>query len=207
MKIFLFCLISVVLGVCCIGKPSTLNENRRVKEVFLQENVKIVIPLKEEAFSESNTYSHIEIWIDSQKVFSDTSTTEYLFDNKNWPRARKIKNGEYVILIEMFDAPDFNKLQAWYFKNYHLIKMKVFPFFDKAPEDIDNDGIKEYSGVMHIADAYENSDSCYYNPILYYKITNQGIDLDSTLTIRMNKKIWGEFYGFEQSEKLLPCSK
>jgi hypothetical protein len=207
MKTVVFCLISIIFGFCSIGQTGNLNKKRQTKEIILQEDVRIIIPLDEKSFSDSNIYSHIEIWIDSKKVFSDTSTTEYLFDNKGWPQARKINNGGYEILIEVFDAPDFNKLQAWYFKDYLLVKMKVLPFFDKKPEDVDNDGMKEYSGVMHIADAYENSDSCYYNPILYYQITNQEIDMDSTLTIKMNKKIWGEFYGFEQSEKVIPCSQ
>ena len=196
----------IMFGTWIFDKP-ILNKKQQTKVILLHENVKIVISLDNKAFSDFNTYSNIEIWIDMKKVFRNMTTTEYLFDNGNWPRARKLRNGEYEILIKMFDAPDFNKLQALYFKDGHLERLKIYPFFDNAPKDVDNDGIKEYSGVMHVSDVYENSDSCYYNPTLYYKDTEQGIDLDSTLTIKMNKKIWGEFYGFEQSEKLLPCNK
>ncbi|MDD4971276.1 MAG: hypothetical protein PHT07_17745 [Paludibacter sp.] len=46
-----------------------------------------------------------------------------------------------------------------------------------------------------------------YNPIMYYKLTTTGFQLDSTLTIERNKVIYGEFYGYKYNAKIeMPIS-
>ncbi|PKP47405.1 MAG: hypothetical protein CVT92_16995 [Bacteroidetes bacterium HGW-Bacteroidetes-1] len=207
MNKYVIYIIALLSGFCSNNIFNDLYKKLEKKEIILLEGVRIILTIEEKSFNTLNTFSQIEIWIDSQIVFKDESTTEYIFGNNSWPQARKIENGIYEVVIEVFDAPDLNKLRAFYFRDNVLINSKVLPFFESQPEDINYDGIKEYFGVMHISDAHENPDSCYYNPVLYYKVSNNGIDLDSSLTIMMNKKIWGEFYGFEQNEIIVPCAR
>lgn len=202
--IYIIAFASILLSDFSVSEFFSKNEE---KEIILNEGVKIKLLIEETSFSAMNTYNEIEIWIGSHRVYKEESATEYIFDNNIWPQARKVENGIYEVVIEVFDAPDINKLHAFYFKGNNLINTKVLPFFGSMPEDINYDGSKEFFGVMHISDAHENPDSCYYNPVLYYKVSNSGIDLDSSLTIQMNKKIWGDFYGFEQNEIILPCAR
>lgn len=179
--------------------------NKNIKIISLQENVNILIPVSEKNFSDSLTYTHIEIWMNSKLVFKDTTLTEYLFGDTQWPQARKLKTGEYEVLIPVFDAPDFNKLKAYYIRNDSMMRSTILPYFDVFPKDYNNDGRKEYVGIMNITEAYANNDSCYYNPALYYEVSDWGIKLDSNLTIEMNKKSWGDFFGFNQRDIALPC--
>lgn len=83
-KYFFLCLL---LTAACNNQ--TGKNSNEYKEIPLKENVKIVIPVSEKEFTGSVPYSLIEIWIGSEKVYSDTSLTEYLFDEKQWPQAKK----------------------------------------------------------------------------------------------------------------------
>ena len=85
-----------------------------------------------------------------------------------------------------------------------MIQSQILPVFGSKPEYIN--GRNVYSGYLNIADKPCNDcDSGYYNPILYYQVTENGIFLDSTITIMKNTIKWGGFYGFEISDRVLPC--
>lgn len=204
-KLWYLFLCVLFLTLCDGKKIDPNNNNSLFKVISLQKDVNIVIPVIEKDFNDSLTYTHIEIWVDSKLVFKDTTLTEYLFGDKQWPQSRKLKTGEYEVLIPVFDAPDFNKIKALYFRNDSTTRSIILPYFDDFPKDYNNDGREEYVGVMNITDAYENNDSCYYNPALYYQMSDWGIKLDSNLTIEMNKKSWGVFLGFYQKNIALPC--
>jgi len=152
--------------------------------------------------------SNIEIWKEDTRLYKDTTQTEYRFlCDSAFTKVRQLKDGRFEILLEVFDAPDLDKLFAIYLKGNKYAGKEIFPYFEKPPSNMDDDGNLECSGVMDIIDAYENSDdSCYYNPTLYYEITDLGIKLDSALTIKKNKEYWGDFYGFDRTyEIVLPC--
>jgi hypothetical protein len=188
------------------GVQNTKSE-KNVKEIYLQESVKINVPFFDH-FSDSLTYNHIGIFIGTTQVFFDSTLTEYLFDNKAFPSARKLKDGSYEILLKVFDAPDFNKTLVMRFKNNILLRKEILPYFESYSQDIDGDGIKEWFGTLHITEPpCNNCDSCYYNPILYYEINEQGTILDSALTVKMNKQKWGVFYGYEQTENIIAHCK
>jgi hypothetical protein len=204
-KLWYLFLCVLFLTLCDGKRINPNNNNSLLKVISLQKDVNIVIPVIDKDFNDSLTYTHIEIWIDSKLVFKDTTLTEYIFGDRQWPQVRKLKTGEYEVLISVFDAPDFNKIRALYFRNDSTTRSTMFPYFNDLPKDYNNDGKKEYVGIMNIADAYENNDSCYYNPALYYEISEWGIKLDSVLTIEMNKKSWGVFLGFYQKNIPLPC--
>jgi hypothetical protein len=42
-----------------------------------------------------------------------------------------------------------------------------------------------------------------YQPILYYIVTSEGLKYDSSLTNTINKRIYGKYYGYDDSEKNL----
>jgi uncharacterized protein YukJ len=173
------------------------------KEILLDNKVKIIIPLSQK-FSDSLTYSNIEVFIDNVKVFADTTKTEYILNDRSYPRARKLRDNRQEILFKILGAPDLNNLIAYYFKNNKLIQSQILPVFGSKSEYIDGKNV--YFGYLNITDKPCNDcDSCYYNPILYYQVTDNGIFLDSTITIMKNTNKWGGFYGFEISERVLPC--
>lgn len=205
-QFLVFIYLMVLVGGC--GKAHGPSNIRAFKKIMLKENVSITIPIIESKFNDSLTFKQIEIWIGNDKVFTDTSHTEYLFDElNNWPKARRLRSGDYEVLMKVLGAPDLNKLSAFYIKDLKIKGKKVFPYFEQTPRDYDNDGVEEYSGTLNIAEAYQSNDSCYYNPTLYFKDTDDGLQLDSVLTIKMIRKIWGDFHGLVRTELVLPCPK
>ncbi len=178
------------------------------KEFRLGDEFKIVIPVTEDKVDSLLTYSGIEIWKGKKLVYTDTGATEYFFNSKAYHRVFKLENGNELVLISVFDAPDLNKIAGYYFENSKLIKLEVYPDFLSSDCDTDNDGKPEFAGLLNISESPCSScDSCFYNPTLYYELTESGLDLDSSLTRERNKKIWGSFYGFSQTEIVLPCPR
>jgi hypothetical protein len=152
-------------------------------EISLGDDIKIIIPTLGEKFDSCKHYTNIEVWKGNEKVYQDTTTNEYKFlCNSSYTKARKLNNDRYEILIEKFDGPDIDKLLAIYLKNDKYESEKLLPFFEDTPEDIDSDGKNEYYGIMNTVDGYGSGDSCYYNPTLYYEVTDNGILLDTPLT-------------------------
>ncbi len=187
---------------CNTSKNNVCSETA-IKEFRLEENVKIIVHFSGK-FSDSLTYSRIEIWIGENQVFKDTTSTEYLFDSKFYPQERKLKNGNYEVLMKVFNAPNYNKIQAFYFKDNQLDNKLLFPLFQEKP--IILDGKPEYFGVMNISEPpCYNCDSCFYNPTLYYEKNDLGIVLDTIQTVKINTEKWGGFYGFKLSNKILHC--
>jgi hypothetical protein len=187
----------ILISLFC---KETLSSWGDVKEIEINSEVKIVIPSAEN-FDTKKLYSGIEIWIKGKKVYRDTSSNEYVFGDKLWPRARKLKSGSYEIILHLFDAPDFDKLKVLYIKDNQVIASKNIPFFENSHKD--DKGIF-YSGILNVVDAYSSKqDSCFYNPMLYYRETEAGITIDSLMTKVMNEQYWGRFYGFELDEKII----
>ena len=174
------------------------------KVINLAENIRIILPLKNE-FDENNNYMHIQIWLFNKKLYEDTSKTEYLFDNKEWPKAFKVNDRKYLIYLKVFDAPDFNKIYQFTISNYKVIRKDILPYFYEPPLTINSQ--KVYFGTLNIVEPpCDNCDSCFYNPRLYYEMTDKGLILDSNLTIHMNKKIWAGFFGFNiRLDIIKPC--
>ncbi|MBC7381862.1 MAG: hypothetical protein H7296_02580 [Bacteroidia bacterium] len=129
--------------------------------------------------------------------------------DSSFTKIKKLKDGSYELVLEMFDGPDYDKLVAIRIKNGKLLGKQILPYFNSPPENMDNDSYLEYSGVLHSVETpCGNCDSCYYNPTLYYEITDSGIRLDSLTTVRKNKENWGNFYGYYRSENIaLPCKR
>jgi hypothetical protein len=203
-----FIIITVIFFFACNSKTEKkqhLINNGDTTEIRLEDEIKIIIPTRGEKFDSCRHYTHIELWKGSAKVFQDSTENEYIFlCNSSYPTVRKLNGNRYEILIEKFDGPDINKTLAIYLKDDKYESEKLLPFFESAPEDIE--GKKEYHGILNTIEGYRNDDSCYYNPVLYYEISKNGILLDTSVTKRKIKEVWGNFYGYEQSDKIiLPC--
>lgn len=175
------------------------NSENKVKDISVKYDINIKFNI-ENKFDSSLTYKNIQIWISNTIVFEDTTQTEYLFDNKEWPRSFKINKDTFVVYLKIFDAPDYNKLFGFVIANNKIVKRDTLPFIQPKNK-------KKYFGILHITETpCDNCDSCYYNPQLFYSLTSRGFVLDSVLTIEENRKFWGKFYGFNQRlDLIIPC--
>jgi hypothetical protein len=115
---------------------------------------------------------------------------------------RIIEDGNSMFLfIEVDDRPDYNMLEV-----YSLTKQKATKLLDAAYNDssqgwknypisltdADKDGHLEFGG-FGINEGYDNEDSMYYSPSVYYEIKNGKITFDSVLTKKMDIKMNGVY--------------
>lgn len=157
---------------------------------------------QKEDFGNFATYTYFELTRDNNKIYVDSSLTEYEFGDNLYPLAIKTGTDSYELLFEINDRPNKNFLKRLFIKNDSVHKEDKLPTFIAKPKDFDNDGIKEFAGFWDYAQVWGENDSLtVYNPILFYKITKFGLQLDSTLTMKINKEIYGKFYGFSFSEE------
>jgi len=170
------------------------------------ENIKLKYGFKlkigrREDFGNFKTYSYLEVWHNNLKLFTDT-TKEYEFDEKLYPILNQLKTDVFELLIKFNDRPSKDKLTFLRIENDKIIKNVRLPIFDNKPEKIN--GILEYSGDCDDSEEWDENGKTYivYNPTLYFKFTENGLKLDSTLTILRNKEQYGKFNGFQYNENI-----
>ncbi|MDP1726652.1 MAG: hypothetical protein Q8M15_07700 [Bacteroidota bacterium] len=209
MKTYFIVIIGIIFFfTCCndnLGKLSN-SYNENTIEISLGNNFKIIVSTNGEKFDSCKPYTNVSLMFGNELLFHDTGYEIKLLCN-NYPKIKNLKNNQYLIFLEIFDAPDINKLLVINIKDGKYIKQQLLPFFDTDPSNLDIDENMEFQGTMNTIEGFGSGDSCYYNPELYYELTDQGIELDTILSKKMITKVWGGFYGYEQSDKIiLPCN-
>ena len=136
-----------------------------------------------------------------ETIFNDT-INGYLL-SKNYPKVLMCDNNTFQILLEVDNRPNFNTLKLLTINNNVISNTEEIPVFDWKPKDIDNDNILEISGYLTNGETISNGDTAFYNPKLIYKISKNGLILDSINTKLENIKLWGQFYGYLYNDTLL----
>ena len=190
-------------------KPNEISEATTAgfKILNLDFGFKVAIG-EEEDFGDFTTYSYFKLERNNSIVYSDSSLTEYQFDNKLFPIILQTGDNSFELLFEINDRPSKNYLKRLFVNNDKLVGQDKLPTFEAKPADINNDGIEEYAGFWDYSETWGENDSLTdYNPILYYSVTKTGLKLDSLLTKQRNEIIYGQFYGYSFSEKIeMPIS-
>ena len=182
-----------------VQNKATLN-SKIEKTIDLAYGFKANIGQSED-FKTFKTYSFFELKHFDKVIYTDT-LLEYEFGHKLYPIVLQTGENKYELLFEINDRPTKNYLKRIIVLNEKIIKMDKLPTFISKAHDLDGDGIKEYAGFWDYSQVWgEKNDITAYNPILYYKVVPAGLKLDSALTIKKNKEIYGEFYGFDFNER------
>lgn len=209
---FITYLVACVLIVSCsdsLEKSTqvTLNERpnivEQIKTINLSQKYKLSLYLNTE-FEKDSCYKTIIISKLDKLIFQSVNGKLFIVNDKSRPLLFSVGNTD-IILLEFDDRPDKNKVLALSIRNGKVERIDTIPVLDNKPLDIDDDLFLEVYGTKHLVEAYcLNCDSGYYNPTLVYKITENGVFLDTANTIKTNKEFWGDFYGFEIQNKVLP---
>jgi len=205
------------------GKKSNQQANTKVYEVINQTLIDNEPPTfefktfefdfgftvtvrKTEVFDVLKTFEHFKLKRNNRIVyFDDGLLNEYEFCNELFPIILQTGDDSFELLFEVNDRPNKNYLKRLFVSNDKLIGQDKLPLFEGKPIDIDNDGIKRYAGSFGFFELWgENNSFTTYNPILYFKITETGLKLDSLFTKQRNEMIYGQFHGFSYSEKNEP---
>ena len=200
-------LIILLLLISCIrtnnkiieSSEQSLENNKTIK---LTKDFKILCKLNEE-FASDSCYDSLVILKGENTVYKATDRDLFVITGSSKPLFFSVGQSD-LILIQFDNRPDLNRTLAIYFQNGILNKLDTIPQLDIKPKDIDNDNFIEFIGTMHLTDSYcQDCDSAFYNPSLVYKYTEAGLKLDSINTIAINKKQWGDFYGYKKQNKIL----
>jgi hypothetical protein len=182
------------------------NGNKIEKTLYMDYGFKVSVGRSED-FNTFKTYSFFELSKSGKTLYTDT-TLEYEFGDKLFPIVLQTGRNKFELLFEVNDRPTKNYLKRLTLKEDKVLKIDTLPTFISKPSDLNHDGIKEYAGFWDWSEQWgETEIKTDYNPILYYKITTTGLQLDSLLTKKRNKVIYGDFYGYNFNERLdIPIS-
>jgi len=186
--------------------PKNVKHNN--KTIKLKYGFQIIVNKEGEPL-DSKYYSHLVIKRHGKTIFRDKlkdTLNEYEFKDKLYPIIDSLNGNTFEILVEVNDRPSKSYLRYFKIVNDKILKIKELPTFFGKAANLDNDSNLEYAGIRDLVE-FISEEKVYYNPILYYEITSNGIVLDSVLTIRKNKYIYGRFMGFRSSENKVVSNK
>jgi hypothetical protein len=175
-------------------------QNELTKTIRLLDNRIEITGLNGEELDSLTTYFGIQIKLDNEIIYEEKKKREFEFGGNNYPSIRQLING-FDILIEINDRPLINKLLHITIENKR-VKQEVIPKFIALPKDIDNDGILELFGVGDI-EILEKQRVTYTPILVYEQIENQPLQLNEAKTRKINEEVWGAFYGFKPSSKIV----
>ena len=152
-----------------------------------------------------SSFNPIEVMYNNKSVFKDTSNEYWLsgFESKQYPKLLQCTSGDLPLLIEVDERPNINELQRITISKEGKINLDRLPLFNWEPKNIDNDGKMKLTGILTNGETIADGDTAFYNPFLVYEISTNCLILDSLSTEKINKRIWGNFYGYKYNDSLL----
>jgi hypothetical protein len=149
-----------------------------------------------------STLVFLEIIQDKKSVFKDSTRTEYSLNDPLYPLLLNFKT-HLELLVEIDSRPNKNLIYKFMIQNQKLVRIDTLPTFLTFAKNLDSDNNLEYVGYWDYGQVWGDSiEITGYNPLIYYEITDNGIQLDSFTTKIVNKEIFGEFYGFFYNEQV-----
>lgn len=188
-----------------LGRPAQANDTVSIrstlglsKTISFANNLEVVGSQGED-FGNFTVFERIEVFQDGRLVFLDT-TKEYELDHKLFPIFHQLADGSVEIILIVNDRPSKSKGRLLQIMSGKVKRDEVLPEFEGPAKDLNGDGILEYAGLMDYGEVWSDSLGNWvenYLPILYYRQTVNGIMLDSATTMKVNRKIYGTFHGFQ----------
>lgn len=134
-------------------------------------------------------------------IFKADSLLGYVFNNHEFPTYIHNANFEYI-LVERNDKLLLNNTDVFRIRENRVDSVYSIPNFKNQGMDLDNDGHIEYWAKLDYNN--KNADGkTIYNPFLAYEIGENVFRFDSLITIELNKRTYGDFYGVERIDTLI----
>jgi len=134
---------------------------------------------------------------------NDSITYAYLKEFKLYPAVNKINDQIFEIMVAVDDRPLLEKASLFRIEDDKLVFRKGLPMFFAKASDLTGDGTLEYAGMWDSSEEFDQNGVRYrtYDPVVYYKLTSDGLKLDTPLTIRKNTMLYGKFMGYRYDGK------
>jgi len=136
-------------------------------------------------------------------IYSDR-TDVYVPDDSLNPGLIALGNNVFELFLQVDDRPGIGYLKMLKIQADKVIDSQKLPVFLAKPSHLFNDSRLVYSGVWSDREEWTDSNNnavTDYDPIMYYVLSGTGLVLDSAETIKRNRKIYGQFNGFDFNEK------
>jgi len=176
------------------------NHPNKLPVIELDNNYRIESDEKQN-FKEFGVITSFYIIKEKDTVYYYDNVDEFKLDDLNPLVFPKDNNGiDFLFTVSSPPAkPYMCKLNII---NDSVTGITYTPQFESEAKNLDEDKELELAGYWSWFELWgdDNNPVTSYNPIIYYAITKQGLDLDSLLTIQKNTEIFGHFYGYKFSE-------
>lgn len=194
--IFLLALLIVTGIICNTTDDGGILGDKRVEWKFMDDLCTISAREVGNISKGEMIYKDIKIDLKDQTMFENEQLM--MFTNFGLlPIVRSIKRDNIEILLGI-KAPEIDKIHRLIINEKQIIISDTLPLLKGVHDDVDKDGIVEFSGFMNNFESYcSNCDSIYYNPLLYYEMTKNGFTFDSLATTNWINKHYSNNFGFK----------
>lgn len=183
------------------SSPVNFPANDTTKILNLDFGFKVLAG-EEEDLGTTKTYTFFQLLEDDSIIFTNETLDEYEFKNPHFPMVLKTGPAAFEVIFEINDRPFNNYLRRFFVKDNQLVKQDKLPMFVGKAMDTNHDGIKEYAGYWQDSEVWGPQNSLTaYNPVIIYAVRENGLQIDTALTIERNTGIYGQFQGYFYNEK------
>lgn len=161
-----------------------------------------------EYFEQYGVFTRLEVTRNGIRLIEHDYVEEFEIDKLESYLFKLDSGNSFELVFECASPPSKPWLTLYRLENDKVISIKKLPSMDVKPKNLDDDDLLEFAGYWNWTEVYGASNEFVsYNPLLIYEITGTGVEIDTMLTIWANQEIWGQFEGFEYSDKIPKDSK
>lgn len=156
----------------------------------------------QDEFSDNSDGSLLTIIHNKKLVYTDKSDFYVLNDSLN-PTMIVLDSGIFQIFLEVDNRPSKNYLKMIKIQFDKIIDSQKTPTFSCKPSHLFDDTTLLYADFWDYSEMWTDSNNKNWftcDPIMYYKLTNKGLVLDSLYTLKKNKEIFGIANIFNEKE-------
>ena len=144
-------------------------------------------------------------------VYRDTTADELTYAAvsepqalKHYPRWVPGAAGTGSLLVAFSNRPALDLVRCFRLVGARVTRPDTLPLFFGPARNLDADAAPEFAGVRGYGETWDGERPgqrwTSYVPVLYYESRPTGLALDSALTQRRNRQIYGVFRGYRYSE-------
>jgi hypothetical protein len=161
-----------------------------------------------EYFEQYGVFTKLEVVRNGTRLFEHDYIEEFEIETLESYVFKLDGENSFELVFECTSPPSKPWLTLYRLENDKIISIKKLPSMDVKPINLDDDDLLEFAGYWNWSEVYGSDyEFISYNPLLFYEVTGEGIKIDSVLTVKTNEEIWGQFEGFEYSDKIPKDSK
>lgn len=204
MNRMLFLTIVALMLSCGLKKNYKENENKtdNIPKLSIGNGFEI-IGADIETYNEFGVFTSLSIVRNEKEIYRLDNLDEFSLDSlKAYLVQSKTNPNQFDLTFEIISWPSKPR-NIWLRIIDNIISSKsIIPAFETHAKNLDQDENLEFAGYWSFFELWGDKEiMTSYNPIIFYEIRENGLSLDSALTIEKNLLIYEKFLGFNFSEK------